>query len=266
MALLSQEKKEAEYKAPEACAGCHEEIITNFAKSRHANVKTACDACHTGARAHSDSADPNDVKNPANLTGRAADKTCLSCHQNQATHAGRIRGGHARSEVTCVTCHSVHSNAKKPDNCAQCHSSTVAEFLRPYKHGLATGAVKCSDCHNPHGRTLSNNLAATSANEPGCIKCHGNLRGPFVFEHAPVRQEGCNTCHEPHGSANPRMLKRAQVHLQCLECHANSSATGAPTAGSLPPALHNLRDPRIRNCTTCHVKIHGSHTSRGLFR
>ncbi len=268
MALLSQEKKEAEqpeYKAPDACAGCHDEIVGAFGKIRHAGVKNACDACHTGARKHSESVDPADVQNPAKLSGLAADKNCLSCHQNQATHAGRIRGGHARSAVTCVTCHSIHTTAKKPDNCGQCHAGTVAEFQRPYKHGLATGAVKCNDCHNVHGRTLSNSFAATSANEPGCFKCHGNKRGPFVFEHAPVRQEGCNSCHEPHGSANPRMLNRAQVHLQCLECHTNTT-NNASVSGTTPPAFHNLRDPRIKNCTTCHVKIHGSHVNRALLR
>jgi DmsE family decaheme c-type cytochrome len=130
---------------------------------------------------------------------------------------------------------------------------------------LATGAVKCADCHNVHGRTLGNSFAATSANEPGCNKCHGDKRGPFVFEHAPVRQEGCSGCHEPHGSANPRMLNRAEVHLQCLECHTNTT-NNASVSGTTPPAFHNLRDPRIKNCTTCHVKIHGSHVNRALLR
>lgn len=265
MALLSQEKKEDEFKAPDSCAGCHDEIIGTFQRGRHANVKTACVACHAGAKTHSETADPGEIKNPAKLNGFAADRVCLACHQSQATHSGRIRGGHASSAVTCTNCHSIHTTEKKPDDCGQCHSATVAEFLRPYKHGLATGAIRCNDCHNPHGRTLASPLAATSANEPGCIKCHGNLRGPFVFEHAPVRQEGCASCHEPHGSANPRLLRRAQVHLQCLECHSNAPASTVVN-GTAPPAIHNLRDPRFQNCTTCHIKIHGSHVNRSLLR
>ena len=265
VAVPGQGQKEAEYKAPDSCGGCHDEIITSLGKNRHAKVKNSCDACHAGAQKHSESVDPADVKNPSKLAGLAADKTCLACHQNQSTHAGRIRGGHARSEVTCTSCHSVHTAAKKPNDCGQCHTATVAEFQRPYKHGLANGAIRCNDCHNPHGRTLASHQAATSANEPGCMKCHGNMRGPFVFEHAPVRQEGCGACHEPHGSANPRLLNRAQVHLQCLECHSNTSPNPS-VAGSTPPAFHNLRDPRIRNCTTCHVKIHGSHVNRALLR
>jgi DmsE family decaheme c-type cytochrome len=111
-------------------------------------------------------------------------------------------------------------------------------------------------------------MQTVSANEPGCLKCHGDKRGPFVFDHAPVRLEGCAACHEPHGSANPRMLRRAQVSLMCLECHANEPRTTAVsgTLGGIPPAFHDLRNPRFQNCTICHVKIHGSNVSRELLR
>jgi DmsE family decaheme c-type cytochrome len=124
------------------------------------------------------------------------------------------------------------------------------------------------DCHNPHGRLLANPLRDVSANEPGCFKCHGDKRGPFTFEHAPMRMaEGCQNCHEPHGSANPRMLTRADVKFQCLECHSNLGAgSGQGTLGGVPPAFHDLRNPRIQNCTVCHVKVHGSHVNRALLR
>ena len=85
-------------------------------------------------------------------------------------------------------------------------------------------------------------IQTVNANEPGCFKCHGDKRGPFVFEHAPVKLEGCATCHEPHGSANPRMLARAQIRFVCLECHANLPLPRAPANGTLatvPPALHD---------------------------
>jgi DmsE family decaheme c-type cytochrome len=108
--------------------------------------------------------------------------------------------------------------------------------------------------------------------EPGCFKCHTDKRGPFTFEHAPVRLEGCPACHQPHGSANPRMLTRHEVRFQCLECHSNvTAAAGAQAApsgglGAVPPAFHDLRNPRYRNCTTCHWKIHGSHVNREFTR
>jgi len=106
------------------------------------------------------------------------------------------------------------------------------------------------------------------ANEPGCLNCHADKRGPFSFEHAPVRFEGCASCHEPHGSANPRLLTRQEVRLTCLECHANLPAAlrAGTVLGVVPPAFHDLLSPRYRNCTVCHQKIHGSYVDRNLLR
>ncbi|MCL6507863.1 MAG: cytochrome c3 family protein, partial [Bryobacteraceae bacterium] len=80
-----------------------------------------------------------------------------------------------------------------------------------------------------------------------------------------VRVEGCTACHQPHGSANPRMLTRHEVRFVCLECHSNLPVPAA-AAGGVPPAFHDLRSPRFRNCTTCHVKIHGSYIDRAFLR
>ena len=90
-----------------------------------------------------------------------------------------------------------------------------------------------------------------------------------MFEHAPVRLEGCTACHQPHGSANPRMLTRAEVRFVCLECHANlpTPALGASgSLGTIPPAFHDLRSPRFENCTLCHQKVHGSYVSRDFLK
>ncbi len=84
--------------------------------------------------------------------------------------------------------------------------------------------------------------------------------------HPPVRLEGCRVCHEVHGSANPRMMVRHEVLNLCLECHANLPVPNPPALGVVPPAFHDLRDPRFRNCTICHQKIHGSHVDRNFLR
>jgi len=127
--------------------------------------------------------------------------------------------------------------------------------------------MSCVDCHNPHGSIRPKMTRTFSANEPGCFTCHGEKRGPFAFEHGPLRFEGCGSCHEPHGSANPRMLSRQSVQYVCLECHATlptSNRTG--TIGVVPPGFHDLRSPVYQNCTVCHQKIHGSHADRNLLK
>ncbi len=278
--------KPATYAGSEACQLCHEDIFKAFQKNPHVVVETdkrrgfeknACEACHGPGSKHTESASAADIRNPAKLPVAEADRGCLTCHLNRPTDAGRITSGHARNQVSCVTCHAMHKSAEElvprrraaiNGQCAGCHTAEWASFQRPYKHKLPEGAMSCVDCHNPHGSVLSHSIRTVSANEPGCLNCHGDKRGPFIFEHAPVRLEGCTTCHEPHGSANPRMLTRQEVRFVCLECHANTPATAmaSHTLGGVPPSFHDLRAPQFQNCTVCHVKIHGSNVSQGLLR
>lgn len=279
----------ATYIGSETCQACHEDIFKAFQKNSHAAVEKdakrgwegkSCESCHGPGSKHAESASADDIINPGKQQPAKADQNCLKCHLNQPTQAGRIHGGHARNQVSCVGCHSVHQNTgsgmvpRKVDainqQCSSCHTSVWAQFQRPHAHRLPEGAMSCVDCHNPHGSFLPSSVRTVSANEPGCLKCHSDKRGPFAFEHPPVRLEGCSTCHEPHGSANPRMLTRHEVRFQCLECHSNIAmpvAANQPgTLGGTPPAFHDLRSPRFRNCTVCHMKIHGSHVNRALLR
>jgi DmsE family decaheme c-type cytochrome len=104
-------------------------------------------------------------------------------------------------------------------------------------------------------------------NEEACLKCHTDKRGPFMFEHAAVRIEGCESCHSPHGSTNARLLRRPVVFTLCLECHNGGGNFGRQGDGiALQTPSHNMADPRFRNCTTCHVRIHGSNADARFLR
>lgn len=295
----------SKYAGTDACLACHSEIGDAFAKTRHASLNTdtkrgwqeyGCESCHGPGLAHGEAAEAKHILNHTKVNARLADASCLSCHKNQATHAGRISGSHARAQVSCVACHSVHHAA--PDNtlpllrtqrerpvtqlhlpasreakinelCSTCHLDAWASFQRPHAHQLPQGAMSCTDCHNPHSTSRPGALRSTARTtnaEPSCFNCHADKRGPFAFEHAPMRLEGCGSCHEPHGSANPRMLRRAEVLNQCLECHSNTPSPRNTTLGNVATGFHDLRLPLYRNCTSCHVKIHGSHINRDFLR
>jgi DmsE family decaheme c-type cytochrome len=275
------------YVGSETCQVCHEDIYNAFQKSPHHGVESnkthgfegrACESCHGPAEKHTESLAITDIRNPARIAAAAADKVCLTCHLNQPTHVGRLESSHMKDQVACTTCHKVHADngtalvVRKPaainEQCAGCHVNVWAQLQRPNHHKLPEGAMSCVDCHNPHGSIRPAMAQSFGANEPGCLNCHGDKRGPFTFEHAAVRFEGCGACHEPHGSANPRMLIRQEVRLVCLECHANLPAPASKTvvSGVVPPAFHDLRSPRYRNCTVCHQKIHGSYADRNLLR
>lgn len=253
----------------EDCQACHEDIVKNFGGRRHARQN--CTACHGAADKHLESGEAKDIVNPSKTPARLTDKTCLGCHRGQPSHNGRIQSGHARSQTSCTSCHKVHEGSEARlapaainQRCSSCHASAWAEFQKPHRHAVTQGAMSCVSCHNPHGQPLSR-VTRVAFNEPGCLNCHGDKRGPFVYEHAPMRQEGCAACHEPHGSVNPRMLTRPEVRQVCLECHSGIGAA-RETLGGVPPAFHDLRSMRYRNCTACHVKVHGSHADRTLRR
>jgi DmsE family decaheme c-type cytochrome len=275
------------YVGSETCKTCHEEIYNNLQKTPHFAIETgarrgwaqkSCESCHGPGSKHAESASADDIKNPAKMRAGDVDRTCLNCHLNQNTPVGRIASGHAKDEVACTSCHSVHGAGgaklvehKKAEinaKCATCHVSQWASFNRPYKHRVQEGAMTCVDCHNPHASFRADSMRASFGNEPGCLQCHSDKRGPFVYEHPVQKLEGCGACHEPHGSANPRMLVRHNVADVCLECHSNLPIPAAKNAklGGVPPAFHDLRSPRYQNCTVCHMKLHGSYVDRTFLR
>lgn len=269
------------YAGSDTCAGCHEEISTAFKGNAHVRVdkksrfkmeNLACESCHGPGQEHVESGGDKTKIRLLKEAGRIeVNENCLKCHATSPTMRGHQIGQHYRASLSCTDCHSVHSakgrkliNASNStDQCSSCHTAARAQFNRPFRHRLQEGAIGCVDCHQPHGERPPAHLQRLAANsEPGCFRCHSDKRGPFPFEHAPVRLEPCSSCHEPHGSANPRMLTRHTVQQQCLECHAGTMNT----MGGAPPAFHDLRSARFQNCTTCHQKIHGSYVSKGLLR
>ena len=271
-----------------ACSDCHELALT-FVHNPHARGQVTngtvdngvCETCHAGASEHALTGDPAQVAVPRGRKG--TDETCLMCHDTANERKSHRTGMHANSEhVNCLSCHSIHHSAPRathllrlpdPQVCSSCHSTQVAEFRnKPYTHRVGTGTMGCTSCHEPHGRPGRASLRLTRTGERPCLECHTDKRGPYVFPHGAnqfteshgVNTSGeCQSCHAPHGSSNPSMLKRGSVAQLCLECH---SPIGPDTLGSQPPSFHNLIDPRYQRCTACHVAIHGSNRSPALMK
>ena len=150
-----------------------------------------------------------------------ASRRCLDCHELGEEHSNFLRSEHQKNNVGCITCHSVHAptveryllKASQPQLCYGCHLNVKPDFSRPFHHRVDEGLLTCSNCHNQHGGFLTKQLRSTAAQDQVCFNCHMDKAGPFAFEHAPVKIEGCVVCHSPHGSSNPRLLRRSQINL-----------------------------------------------------
>lgn len=273
----------SKYVGSETCKACHEEVFTKFEKTIHwktmldtkgGPAKQGCESCHGPGGDHVEGGgDKTKIAILKQMSTRQVSQQCMTCHQFTEEHGNFARSQHATNDVSCITCHSVHA-AKNPqfllaaktqnDLCYSCHGETRSHFAKPFRHRVNEGLIKCSDCHNQHGGFLTKQQRATAAQDTLCFKCHVDKAGPFTFEHAPVKTEGCISCHVPHGSSNQRMLKRSQVNLLCLECH---TITSDPSIMAPPPAgpAHNQAQ-KYQACTVCHVNIHGSNHSKVYFR
>jgi DmsE family decaheme c-type cytochrome len=265
------------------CQTCHEATVgPAFQRTRHAGLTESCASCHLNVAEHVKSRMAGETTGPVpsvtKLKANEINATCLSCHEKneQASYGGSM---HARRNVACTSCHSIHSyksktaqlkTARDPETCFTCHQSMRAKSLRTSHHPLREGKVSCASCHTPPDGTNDKMTLKASVNET-CYQCHTEKRGPFLYEHAPVR-ENCVSCHDPHGSNHERLLIAKQPYL-CQRCHFSGHGLTADNSSSLeglpvaPPGSTVTRSSRNseRGCKQCHLNIHGSNSPSGAY-
>jgi DmsE family decaheme c-type cytochrome len=286
-AAASTAKPVAHYVGVDTCKMCHADVFKNhFENTPHYKTlllkepsKQGCEGCHGPGSIHVNSGGqtppPYDF---TKMTAQATAKRCMTCHQTRHENMHFLNSVHFEKGVTCTDCHSVHHSndsnfllvKQQPQLCFTCHRTIQPLFHMPFHHKVIEGMVQCTDCHNPHGSNTDLALNPTGENkqlrsgpagDAVCFKCHVDKQGPFVFEHQPIKTEGCVACHNPHGSPNPHLLRYANVNQLCLQCHTPSTFSGAPGA----PSFHNQRT-RFQSCTYCHTQIHGSNVSPIFFQ
>jgi len=282
------------YVGSNACRVCHADLWLNFYKNPHFKSiasgkeppdKTGCEGCHGPGQKHVEARGGKTTIARAFslMTPHQVLDTCLGCHALDLSRANIRRSEHTLNGVACTSCHSIHHSptpkyllAKKQNElCYTCHATQRAQFSMPSKHTVNEGFMQCSDCHNPHGSfeatwkmTQTPRMVDQALNtEQPCLRCHIEKRGPFVYEHPPVRVEGCNICHNPHGSMNAKLMRRPVVFTLCLECHNGAPMFVTRNNGvDLQSSRHNLLDPRYQKCSTCHVALHGSNADQYFLR
>lgn len=270
----------------DTCRACHPIEAGHWAGTVHARLSGSarseaegrgCESCHGPGAAHV--ADPRRDTIRAFTHGSATllaeqNASCLSCHSGQ----GRTfwpGSAHDSADVGCSDCHNpmaeISSDAllqsSHPDRvCFDCHPRERMEFRKRSHMPLHEGKIRCTSCHDPHGSVTDPLLRADSVNQL-CEQCHAEKRGPFLWEHAPVR-ESCLNCHRPHGSNHPSLLARPEAFL-CQQCHNGvafqSFSHPNDALGRADLAFGSSPDERliVRGCVNCHSRIHGSNHPAG---
>jgi len=265
----------------QTCLNCHGQspipLVLNTPHAVKADARTpfaqhACESCHGASPDHvTVSSTPTTVvfKGPKVSPVAVRNEKCLSCHESGLRMNWR-GSQHQRNEVACNSCHTVHVNkdpvlvkTSQPKKCFTCHAEQRAQANRASHHPILEGKVVCADCHNPHGSTQDKMLARHRVNDT-CYKCHPDKRGPFLSEHAPVRED-CTLCHTPHGSTQVRLLKQRPPYL-CQQCHDTSHHSGSPYGGETNIG-GRAPQPQAsgRGCLNCHSQVHGSNSPSGLY-
>jgi DmsE family decaheme c-type cytochrome len=263
-----------------ACLTCHDPAAAGMKHTPHASLEQSCVSCHDAAKAaeHMNGQLEGNTAVPGpsvkKQSAEKIDATCLTCHDKG--HQANFSGGvHERRNVSCASCHSVHApkspkaqlqQATQSETCFTCHQTIRGKSLRTSHHPIREGRMECSSCHEPHDSTSPKMVDAAYVNEK-CLECHTEKRGPFLWEHAPVR-ENCLNCHDPHGSNHDKMLVAKQPFL-CQRCHLSTRHPGTlydarnSTAGATVAAVSNRAAEH--SCRNCHIAVHGSNAPSGAY-
>ena len=267
----------------ETCKACHEEIYNSWEKTPHWKTtldtkggpsKQGCEGCHgPGADHVAGGGDKTKIFLFENAPAKEINARCLTCHAGGTQHMNAINSIHKQNNVSCVSCHSPHHSQTKefllvkaqPELCYTCHLQQKSQFQMPFHHRVNEGLVQCSDCHNVHGTVGPKQVRTSATQDAVCFTCHIDKQGPFVFEHEPVKVEGCSSCHIPHGGANAHMLRVSNVNLLCLQCHTSSALGGKTGEAPAAPSFHS-QETLFKSCTLCHSQIHGSNFDQTFFK
>lgn len=251
------------------CLDCHETQAASLAGSPHelsaegekaAPVAVGCIGCHDGWEVHIEDPSEDNIADLSMYSQFDLADVCGRCHVTSHQMAILADNPHNRTDVNCLSCHRIHDNSDaglEIDNqqkyCLDCHLTVLPQFRRQSAHPLESGNIRCIDCHKIDE---TGDHLLTVGLDWSCQNCHSELAGPFVYEHPVVYDHlvdgaGCVECHEPHGSANDRLLKQFG-NGTCLQCHSTPPGHRTNHSG-LGTALA---------CVDCHSDIHGSMDNR----
>lgn len=182
------------------------------------------------------------------VRGDARTPTCQSCHGASENHLKGNVDGKGRPSPDVIFKKGVYepsADKERAAQCLACHRGGKRNQWDGAQH--QNNGVACNDCHKVH--RASDPVLSKKTQPEVCFACHKEQRvDSKKISHHPI-EEGkvvCADCHNPHGSAGPKLLKKNTVTETCFQCHAEKRG----------PLLWE-HQPVAEDCTNCHSP-HGS--------
>jgi len=207
------------------CKICHSLVTKNFKTNLHYGVD-------------------------ATRHGDAEVIVCVTCHGEGREHAARYGAPEA---ILRFGRESPASVEEKNAACLKCHEKGIRLYWKGSAHE-AKGLV-CVDCHQIMEPASPQRLFAKATELETCFQCHQQRRAQMQrSSHMPFREGKvkCSDCHNPHGTANEKLLREASANESCYNCHADKRG---PFLWEHPPVAEN--------CLNCH-EPHGSNHDKLL--
>ena len=230
------------YLGVEVCKGCHEEQYQKFSHTkmgrlfllqpRNGGERLACEKCHGPGQKHVEAGGGKGVGG------------MISFAKNDPTPI-------EQRNAMCLTCHTKGNRV----------------FWKGSAHNARD--VACTNCHVVmEDRSPRSQLAMATEIET-CGGCHLQKRASTMrTSHMPLREGKmtCSSCHNPHGTVTPALLKEISLNDTCYRCHAEKRGPFLWTHAPVPESCANCHDPHGSNndnmlrvakprlCQQCHIE------------
>jgi len=194
------------------CDGCHS-VNYDITTKTVSEWNVGCEKCHGPGSAHVARPIRDNILNPGRFGYVDANDSCIQCHSQGRPAGNPIDGKYYDWPV------GFHVGLH------------LADFWQLEEHKL--------------GETTFTHFADGSAHKN---RMQGN---DFVQSLMYARGVTCFSCHDPHGTDNPGIV-RERGNALCLTCHGPNAQNG-PHAASIEQHTHHAPDSAGSACIACHM-------------